>query len=270
MSSEFELVELKGGGQSLRPLGGGEIFHPVIGPMAEASILHVEQQRLALRCRQHAPFIVWDVGLGAAANAIAALAALKDSPNRVELHSFDLHAHALQFAIAQADKLVYPHHALDTLMKLEKVGCAELGAVFWQAHYGDFYEKMRSLSAPHAVFYDPYSPQANPGMWTLERFLELRARLTQPCLLSNYTRSTAVRVTLLLAGFYVGFGAAVGEKEQTTVFSNDLALLAEPLPKEWLGRVRNSTKGAPLREAQSAGPISPEDWQALATHPQFQ
>lgn len=270
--SGFELVALKEGGWSLRPHGGGETFHPVVGPMVEARTLHVEQQRLTERARSFNPFVIWDVGLGAAANALAAVEALRGHPCRVELHSFDLSSEALAFAGSHAKQLAYPAPYIDSLSVLLEKGSTQIGAVQWFFHEGDFYQRLRtdSLPAPHALLYDPYSPETNPGMWTLERLSLLRQQLAEPCLLSNYTRSTAVRVTLLLAGFYVGYGAGVGEKDQTTVASNDVALLEKPLPKEWLKRVCASTNAAPLREAQKGrSPIGPGDWEQLCKHLQF-
>jgi hypothetical protein len=109
-------------------------------------------------------------------------------------------------------------------------------------------------------------------MWTLDHFSRLRGQLspTAPCLLTNYTRSTAVRVTLLLAGFFVGCGHATGEKDQTTIASNELGLLEEPLGSAWLQRVRRSTNGAPLRPGRGEKvAISREDWERLVAHPQF-
>ena len=61
---------------SLRSTLHGETFHPVVGPMAEARSLHVAQSRIVERAAQSERFIVWDVGLGAAANAVAVLEAL--------------------------------------------------------------------------------------------------------------------------------------------------------------------------------------------------
>ena len=90
------------------------------------------------------------------------------------------------------------------------------------------------------------------------------------CLLTNYTRSTAVRVTLALAGWQVGIGLPTGDKDQTTVASNRLECLERPLDKAWLSRVRSSTNAAPLRgDDYSRGPISDEDFAALEALPQF-
>ena len=123
-----------------------------------------------------------------------------------------------------------------------------------------------ALPAPHAMIYDPYSPVGNPEMWSLEHFSRLRSRMddASPCLLTNYTRSTAVRVTLLLAGFYVGIGCEVGEKAETTVASNCRELIERPLAKSWLERVHISRNSAPMTSAQySQAYISDSDFALL-------
>src|SRR5947209_1351712 len=99
----FELVTLKSGVISLRSLENRETFHPVTGPKAEANILHVRQQRLLERSTDSSAlgetFIIWDVGLGAAANALAAIEALECAASRVEIHSFDKTTAPLEFAL---------------------------------------------------------------------------------------------------------------------------------------------------------------------------
>ncbi len=277
-ADEFELVRLGGGVMSLRERANGETFHPVIGPMAEARALHVAGSRLVERAAESdGPFVIWDVGLGAAANAIAALEALLVEPRcagkTIELHSFDRTTAPLHFAVRHAAELGYlaPHAA--TLHRLLAGGVADAGLVRWHLHVGDFRIPFHEGSppAPHAIFFDPYSPQNNPTLWSLDAFHELHARLSPdaPCLLTSYTRSTAVRVTLLLAGFFVGRGCGIGEKDETTLAANDIELLAAPLDAAWLKRVRRSTHAAPLRDVPEPGVISDAHFALLEQHPQF-
>jgi tRNA U34 5-methylaminomethyl-2-thiouridine-forming methyltransferase MnmC len=271
---EFEIVTVASGARSLRSREHGETFHPVVGPMAEARTLHVEQQRLVERAAAtRGDFVVWDVGLGAAANAVAVLeafAAAKEGA-AIELHSFDTTVAPLAFAVENAAELGYLAAHRATVARLLETGLAEERRVRWRLHLGDFRTLAAVAPAPHAILYDPYSPRSNPELWTLEHFTRLAALLDpqRACLWSNYTRSTAVRVTLLLAGFFVGRGAATGEKEETTLAGNDPALLVAPLDRGWLERVRRSTASAPLRAGEAAGPIAATDWQRLIAHPQF-
>ena len=269
---EFQIVTVQSGDRSVRSLEFGETFHPVIGPMAEARALHVRGQRLVERVAvEQGSFIVWDVGLGAAANAVAVLESCAD--RGVEIHSFDRTSAPLAFALRHAEELEYlvPFRAAIETLLLK--GRAWVGEIDWHFHAGDFSEMMQcaDIPAPHAVLYDPYSPGTNADMWTLEHFTRLHARLdpARPCLLTNYTRSTAVRVTLLLAGFHVGCGHATGEKDQTTIAANAAGLLEEPLPHSWLERVARSTRGAPLRLGKAGSRIAADDLARLRAHPQF-
>ena len=79
-----------------------------------------------------------------------------------------------------------------------------------------------------------------------------------------------LRVTLLLAGFYVGTGQATGQKEETTIAANTPDLIAEPLDHRWLQRAHRSTSAEPLWEpVYRQAPLSPATWQRLQQHPQF-
>jgi len=213
--------------------------------------------------------------LGAAANAVAVLEAFAGQPAaRVELHSFDHTTAPLAFALQHAEALGYlaPHAAAIGRLLERGVWEACGGSVQWRFHPGDFRTTMDAVPAPHAILYDPYSPASNPELWTLEQFTALHRCLdpARPCLLTNYTRSTAVRVTLLLAGFFVGRGHATGEKDQTTIAANRFDLLTELLDRRWLGRVRRSTRSAPLRDDRGLPlSISEHDWTRLTAHPQF-
>lgn len=312
----FELVDLPGGGKTLRLAATKQVFHPVIGPVAEAERIHLAGTRLVERAnaaaavrRRDAGFVVWDVGLGAAANALTAIRALRrqDPPvarpaqaktaSVVHLCSFDRTLAPLDFALQHAAELGYLQGHEDALRTLAGTGRVHVGSaadnnddgdrpvtVEWTLHPGDFSTFLLhgeghagSPPSPHAVFFDPYSPAANPEMWTLELFAALRGRAAEPaeggCLLTTYTRSTAVRVTLLLAGWHVGAGAATGEKDETTVAASGPTLLERPLGARWLEKVWASANAAPRRAGQSAearGPISEEDYAALRAHPQFQ
>ena len=79
-----------------------------------------------------------------------------------------------------------------------------------------------------------------------------------------------LRVTLLLAGFFVGLGHATGEKEQTTIAANSPDLIAEPLDRRWLQRAQRSTSAEPLWEPlYRQARLSSATWEKLQQHPQF-
>jgi len=272
----FDLVTLKSGHMSIRLSNTRQTFHPGIGPLAEANILHVQQQKLIERCSQPGKFIIWDVGFGASANAIVAIEALKNCIAEVEIHSFEKSLDPIHFALEHAAELKYILPHVDQIQKLIDKKTVQLSPrLSWHLQMGDFREQMLlpEIPRPNAIFYDPYSLTINIELWTLDFFEKLRRCLDDsiPCMLTNYTRSTVMRVTWLLAGFYVGVGATIGEKEETTIATNHLDLLTMPLDQKWLGRVKASQSANPIRgNEQTICPISAEDFERLSKHPQFQ
>ena len=273
----FELVQLKSGQESIRCRTHGETMHVGSGPSTEAAELHVDQQRIVERAQAcqaegNAPFIVWDVGLGPAGNALTTLEALRATDAPVEIHSFEIDTAVLEFALKHSEALGYMtgwEPVLETL--LERGEVQALPHVRWRLYRGDYLAQMRHAPPPAAIFHDPYSPARNPQMWSLEVFRAARERCGEGgALLTNYTRSTAVRVTLALAGWAVGLGVATGDKDQTTIASTRLDWLERPLDLAWLRRVRASTNAAPCRGGHYApGPIGEADLRTLEVLPQF-
>lgn len=275
-SDNYKLVRLKNGTCSIRSLAEDETFHPVVGPVAEAEALYVKQLRLRQRLPAHeGEFVVWDVGLGAAANAVAVLRAASESPCPLRIISFDRTLEPLAFALRHADELGYWSGYESAAREFLATGRALGGR--WELRLGDFPAWLRHPSppapAPHAILFDAFSPAKNPAMWTAALFSDLHRRLDpkRPCAMPTYSRSTMLRVTLLLAGFFVGAGGATGEKEETTIAANTLALLDEPLPRTWLERARRSRSAEPLWEpVYRQAHLSRESWEKLLCHPQFQ
>ena len=278
----YKLVQLANGVHSLHSLEYGETFHPVIGPVAEAEALYVRQLRLLERLQKHTgEFVVWDVGLGAAANAVTMLRAAKEVDCSLRVISFDQTKEPLQFALEHRESLQYLAGYEDCIGGLLRDGEVRFGnglaRVAWELHVADFPSLIRTpdvdkLSKPHAIMFDAFSPAKNPAMWTEPLFARLFSLLepSRPCALPTYSRSTMLRVTLLLAGFFVGAGHATGEKEETTIAANTLGLIDEPLRRGWLERVRRSTSAEPLWEAvYRQAPLSPETWDRLRQHQQF-
>jgi len=105
-SDRYRLVQLANGAFSVHSIAHRETFHPVIGPVAEAEALYVRQLRLVERVRDCAEeFVVWDVGLGAAANALTLLRATRKLSCRMRIVSFDNTIEPLHFALEHAGAL---------------------------------------------------------------------------------------------------------------------------------------------------------------------
>ncbi len=282
IETDYHLVQLANGAYSLHSTTHRETFHPVIGPAAEAQALYVEQLELPRRFAENqGDFVLWDVGLGAAANVLTVLKALRNHPGRLRIVSFDHSLQPLEAGIQHAEKLGYFDEYEITAKTLLNQGQVEfkngLSTVLWQLHLGDFPTLLHSNDAltwpkPHAILFDAFSPAKNAAMWTLPLFQRLYQLLDpdRACAMPTYSRSTLLRVTLLLAGFRVGTGHATGEKEETTIAANQPTLIQSPLGQVWLKRASNSTSAEPLHQAQYCQlPLSDSSRQKLLCHPQF-
>jgi len=275
-------VRLANGSFSLHSLAHRETFHPVIGPVAEAEALYLNQLRLAEKMQECAEeFVLWDVGLGAAANVMTVLRGTRQVTSSLRVLSFDHTSEPLEFALRHPGELGYladydgPAHKLLEDGEVRFTNGSQ--NVHWQFRRADFPTLICSPGAeafpkPHAIMFDAFSPATNPAMWTLPLFSRMFQLLGpgRSCTLPTYSRSTILRVTLLLAGFFVGVGHPTGEKDETTIAANNLSLITEPLDRKWLQRAHRSSSAEPLwtpvyRQAK----LSPETYERLRLHPQF-
>lgn len=282
MPDDYQLVTLANGQRTLFSAGYGEKMHPGLGPRAEADLLYVSQLHIRERLAgASGEFVIWDIGLGAAANAIAVLRATTHIAGHLRIISFDNTAEPLAFALKNSAALGYfsgYEAQLSELLPAKKTTFRNGSLhVDWQFHLEDFpawlSQGRKAVPPPHAIFYDAFSPAKNPAMWTLPVFQNLHRSLDpqRPCALTTYSRSTVLRATLLLAGFFVGVGHATGLKEETTIAANTRELISEPLDHRWLDRARRSHSAEPLHQpVYSRAPLTPASIAALQTHSQFQ
>jgi tRNA U34 5-methylaminomethyl-2-thiouridine-forming methyltransferase MnmC len=281
-AEDYRLVRLSNGTHSLQSVAYGETCHPAVGPVIEAQTLYVRQLRLTERLAQHqGEFVVWDVGLGGGANALTVLRAAETAACSLRLVSFDQTLAALKFALTHAHALGYftaYEKPVDTLLRNGEVALAGSSCrVHWTLRVGDFPALLNqpescSWPKPHAILFDPFSPAKNPAMWTAPLFARLFQLLDpcRPCALATYSRSTVLRVALLLAGFHVGAGRDIGRKEETTVAANVLDLIETPLDGRWLRRARESDSAEPLWEPiYRKAKLAEKTWNQLRECRQF-
>jgi hypothetical protein len=221
--------------------------------------------------------VVFDVGLGGAANAVAALQTaqrLRQSAGKVRplrVVSFESDIAAPRFALEHADTLVYLdgfESALRTLIDQRRWTSGD--GLSWELREGDFPRLVEEEpSRADAVFFDPFSPRSNPAMWSvplLENLYRCR-RPGRPMALATYSSAFGVRAALLLAGFYVGDGPVLSGTRHATLASTDFSALQQPLDRAWLARWR--------RDHEPWPPLTPperhrEIREALLAHPQWE
>jgi queuine tRNA-ribosyltransferase len=232
----------------------GEVMHPIGGPLEEARRLYVEPSRLAERLKEPGPdaLVLLDVGLGAGSNAAAALEVRRSLPNEgrpLAILSFDRSLAALRLALEpeHADAFGWSGARAELGRDLASTGAAHCAGIDWCLRQGDILaglEAERSACAD-VVFWDPFSPAANPELWSLAAFRALRRVCRSGATVHTYSGATAVRSALFLAGFCVGVGLKIAEGKHATVAAVDLGGLAQPLDRRWLERLARSSAPFP-------------------------
>jgi queuine tRNA-ribosyltransferase len=268
----FEIVATRSGARAMLDRGTGEVMHPLAGPLEEPLGLYVEPSRLAerLRSEETTPLVLFDVGLGAGSNAAAAWALSEGRAvpqRRLHIISFDRTLSALELALRSehASTFGFVGTTLTAGSRLLAQGRAEGAGTVWRASLGDLPSTL--LAEPHEladiVYWDPFSPRANPELWNVAAFTALRRSCRDGATVHTYSGATAARTAMLLAGFAVGSGEVLSSGRQTTVASTDLEGLRAPLDRRWLDRLSRSS--APL-----SSDAPPDALDRIARSPQFQ
>ncbi len=271
---------------SIKQISSGEIMHSVNPPAEEANRLYVEQSGLAQRLLKISQanntddLVVWDVGLGAASNAMAAVRCfekvLGDATGCLRnLHLISFECDLDPLALAYKNNRNFPHlfHGAPARLLEKRRWEHSSGLCTWELFHGDFLELFKTARVPDIVFFDPFSAKTDRSFWTYQTFLMLFEYFKgADTALYTYSTSTAVRAALLAAGFLVGNGVGTGPKEATTVaFTSAAAHARHPnapalLGPEWLQRWHRSGSRFPRGLAESD---QPRFCERIEKHPQF-
>lgn len=278
---DYEIHVAEAGFSSIRQISSGEIMHSVSPPEEEANRLYIEQSALAKRLQEsNRELVIWDVGLGAASNAMAVIRCfekLDTGPETVKrplrLISFECDLDSLKLAARDPDGFTHLRHSAPHRLLRDGRWESSCGRLLWELIGGDFLETLMDAPEPDLIFYDPFSTQTNAELWTPEAFLRIASHLrSKSTELYTYTSATAARVALLAAGFFVAEGIGTGSRSTTTIaFSREEGPTRHPaspalLGTPWLARWQRSGAQFP---ANLAADEQSTFAQRILQHPQF-
>jgi queuine tRNA-ribosyltransferase len=241
---------------TIRDTNVSETMHSVNNPLEESKNLYTGQSKLKERLLaddNSSPLVVWDVGLGAAFNAMTAIKEAESIEQKRPLHiiSFENDTNALRLVLKNSNRFPHVFHKAPAILLSSGEWLSPNGLIRWTLKEGDYFEYFKTVPKPDIIFYDPFSANTDTHFWTSNAFSSLREFLGEhPTILLTYSASTAVRAGLLSAGFFVAAGNGSGPKKDTTVALTKAAIPLYPesrlLDKDWLGRWQRSDARAPL------------------------
>jgi queuine tRNA-ribosyltransferase len=241
---DYEVIEVTPQVGSIRQISSGEIMHSSEVPIEESKTLYVHQSALAARAVEptEEPLIIWDVGLGAATNAMAAISEIekvaKDMRRTVIIYSFENDLDPLTLAMKHKPLFSHLWHRAPEILLRERLWHPQDLPIVWHLLQGDFLERLHDAERPHIILYDPFSFKVDSPLWTLDTFKLLKRKTDgDDCMLFTYSSSTLVRAQMIVAGFTVAKGVSTGMKLETTVALNRNALeRAKKIGIEILGK----------------------------------
>jgi len=303
----YEIYENPAGWNSIRHKDSGETMHSVNNPDEEARRLYVDQPRLARRLYDpsaNEALRIWDVGMGAAHNALAALNCAErldqaqeqkrkirqekhrdqeddlvlfepQTPQRrsLEIYSFEEDLDSLRLVVRHSAHFPHAHHPGPSAILKHGFWENSQKTLRWQLIPGNFLDHYKDQPSPELIYWDPFSAKTNTDLWSYQVFRDLFAYLRenaqQGSLLCTYSASTAIRAALIASGFYTAPGYGSGPKEATTVASNLSFAQGSgfiPFGRTWLAHWERSQAPFP-GELQDSEKQAFKD--ALYAHPQF-
>lgn len=277
----FEIVDSSGHYQVIaRPQGygvirhrdSGESMHSVNEPADEARSLYVEQSGAVKIASSGDTCAVWDVGLGAGTNAMELIHSYESAPRRegvLRLTSFENDLTPLRLALAHPELFPHARHEAPHAICSGGTWRSDDGSIIWELLAGDFLDRLEDAPIPRVIWYDPFSYKVNTHLWSVAAFRDvLAATKGAESALFTYSASTAVRASMLCAGWHVGRGRGSGPKAETTIaFTPQAALAVDAkqslLGRDWLARWERSDARRPI------GDLTEDFESAIRNHPQF-
>lgn len=255
---DYEISYAVAGFASIRQKSSGETMHSVIPPEVEAQELYVGQSKFLDRIKDEDEVILWDVGMGAGANVMAAIhafekeAALGKVKARLRIFSFENDLDSLRLAANNPDDFKYLRHGAPHAILEKGEWASKKFPIEWKLLSGDFLQRYAEAEAPSIIFFDPFSYKTNRELWSLENLQKIFSHVDhshRATELFTYSASTAVRASFLSAGFFVAKGKSTGPKGETTIALTKPALPwreADLLNSEWLERWERSEAKLPF------------------------
>ncbi|XDD48639.1 tRNA guanosine(34) transglycosylase Tgt [Leptospira sp. WS92.C1] len=230
---DYEILENKDGGfWSVRQKSSGETMHSVNNPVEEAKSLYILQSNLAKKLSRDTnmngsdplaePFVIWDVGLGAATNSMSAIHCYEKIESPISMNIISFECDLDPFRLVMKNIGCFPHlfHQAPRGLLNRGKWISSSGNLKWDLVLGDFEFTFANQKGPDLIFYDPFSFKTDSKLWE-PGFFKLLFEYCQTnkknTTLITYSASTAVRSSLLFAGFWVGAGKGTGPKSETTV-----------------------------------------------------
>lgn len=213
---------------SIKQISSGETMHAISDPIVEANAIYIQQAKIEERLQKKS-LTIWDVGMGAATNAMAVLMESEkiykkfpELKNKIHLESFEIDLDPLKLAQSSQKIFSYLKHPAPFQILEKKQWTSKDEKINWKLFHGDFLKQFEEASFPDLIFYDPFSFKADVDLWKLSFFEKMVQWLKnhpekRQVYFISYTNSNKNRARLAASGFHLAKGVPAPPKEATTL-----------------------------------------------------
>jgi tRNA U34 5-methylaminomethyl-2-thiouridine-forming methyltransferase MnmC len=175
-----------------------ENYHSLHGAKSESNLVYIEALRKLFEQTGKTEICVFEVGFGSGLNALLAFEFAKN--NHISLFYFSVEKYPIEenILLSETDSALY-----QKIIKSKWNVKAEIDAGLFLLKIKTDIIDFEFDRNPDVIFYDAFSPETQPELWTRELFTKLFHSLNSPGILSTYSSKGTVKQALRSAGFIV-------------------------------------------------------------------
>ncbi len=198
-----KVVLTQDGSHTLFNKQSGEHYHSIFGAIQESKHIFIDAG-LEVIDKEVKTIHILEIGLGTGLNTLLSMQWAEANGRRIDYTGLE----AFPPEIIQLKSLNYPH-----LLKMDKVlpprfysteSKQKLSPSF---HFKWIHQKFEGFYPEgnyyHLIYFDAFSPEVQPEMWTEEGFLKLYKSLKTGGILTTYSCKGMVKRALKAAGFQI-------------------------------------------------------------------
>ncbi|HAZ14752.1 MAG: hypothetical protein A2X86_10465 [Bdellovibrionales bacterium GWA2_49_15] len=221
---KYRLTQTRAGDWTIYSEFFDENCHSLEGSVLETEAIYIQGTELKAQAelarQDHRPLFILEVGFGAGVGASRAWHFAQTIPEQeVHFYSLELDSELVRYAMSNG-----PFAQSFSQFKVSSLD------PHWHGSSQNFHLHILIDDARHSIrrlremknikfdafFHDPFGPQKNPTLWTVEIFKDLKALTLPHSLLSTYSAAIGIRKALMEAEWAVEDRPGFGIKKSST------------------------------------------------------
>lgn len=214
-----------------------QFYHNPNGAISESRHVFFEKSGvLEVLKSSEKPISIFEMGFGTGLNYLLLLEYVLHFNIKIPVHYYTIEAFPI--SIEKVHKLNYfeklnidfsNDHLVSIFSNLKKgwnqVSNAVTDSVQLSLFFGRFNELLLLNTSIDLFFHDPFSPEANPELWSFETFATLKEIASEDAILTTYCAASKARASMAKAGWKVARAeGALGKREMTIASLNSKKL----------------------------------------------